>query len=104
MLYDDKLAMAKKLKIESATFLKILDHLRKNPDVQNIDMMNLANFCRNCISKWYMSEAEKLGKKLTYDEARELVYGMPYSEYKEKYQKEATKEQLDKFNEKNRKK
>ena len=99
MLYDDKLAMAKKLKIESATFQKILDHLRKNPDVQNIDMMNLANFCRNCISKWYMSEAEKLGDKLTYDEARELVYGMPYSEYKSKHQKEATKEQLEKFNE-----
>ena len=99
MLYDDKLAMAKKLKIESATFQKILDHLRKNPDVQNIDMMNLANFCRNCISKWYMAEAEKLGDKLTYDEARELVYGMPYSEYKSKHQKEATKEQLEKFNE-----
>ena len=87
------------LKIESATFQKLLEHLRSNPDVQNIDMMNLANFCRNCISKWYMAEAEKIGKKITYEEARELVYGMPYIKYKEKYQKEATKEQLEKFNE-----
>jgi hypothetical protein len=93
MLDDDKLI------IESATFRKLLDHLRSNPDVQNIDMMNLANFCRNCISKWYVAEAEKIGKKISYDEARELIYGMPYSEYKEKYQKEATKEQLEKFNE-----
>ena len=87
------------LKIESATFQKLLEHLRSNPDVQNIDMMNLANFCRNCISKWYVAEAEKIGKKITYEEARELVYGMPYIEYKEKYQKEATQKQLEKFNE-----
>ena len=93
MLDDDKLI------IESATFRKLLDHLRSNPDVQNIDMMNLAIFCRNCISKWYVAEAEKIGKKISYDEARELIYGMPYSEYKKKYQKEATKEQLEKFNE-----
>ena len=93
MLDDDKLI------IESATFRKLLDHLRSNPDVQNIDMMNFANFCRNCISKWYVAEAEKIGKKISYDEARELIYGMPYSEYKQKYQKEATKEQLEKFNE-----
>jgi hypothetical protein len=93
MLDDDKLI------IESATFRKLLVHLRSNPDVQNIDMMNLANFCRNCISKWYVAEAEKIGKKISYEEARELIYGMPYSEYKKKYQKEATKEQLEKFNE-----
>ena len=93
MLDDDKLV------IESATFRKLLEHLRSNPDVQNIDMMNLANFCRNCISKWYVAEAEKIGKKISYDEARELIYGMPYSEYKQKYQKEATREQLEKFNE-----
>ena len=93
MLDDDKLI------IESATFRKLLDHLRSNPDVQNIDMMNLANFCRNCISKWYVAEAEKIGDKLTYEEAREIIYGMSYSDYKAKYQKEATKEQLEKFNE-----
>ena len=88
-----------KVKIESATFRRLLEHLRQNPDVQNIDMMNLANFCRNCISKWYVAEAEKMGDKLTYEEAREIIYGMPYSDYKAKYQKEATKEQLEKFNE-----
>ena len=89
-----------KVKIESATFRRLLEHLRQNPDVQNIDMMNLANFCRNCISKWYVAEAEKIGEKLTYEEAREIIYGMSYSDYKAKYQKEATKEQLEKFNEK----
>ena len=88
-----------KVKIEFATFRRLLEHLRQNPDVQNIDMMNLANFCRNCISKWYVAEAEKIGEKLTYEEAREIIYGMPYSDYKVKYQKEATKEQLEKFNE-----
>ena len=88
-----------KVKIESATFRRLLEHLRQNPDVQNIDMMNLANFCRNCISKSYVAEAEKIGEKLTYEEAREIIYGMSYSDYKAKYQKEATKEQLEKFNE-----
>ena len=91
--------MSKNEKIEAATFRRILRHLRDNPDIQNIDLMNLANFCRNCISKWYVAEAEKDGEKITYEEAREFVYGMPYSEYKNKYQKEATKEQLEKFNE-----
>jgi hypothetical protein len=66
--------------------------------VQNIDLMNLANFCRNCISKWYASESSIQGKELAYDDARELIYGMPYDSYKEKHQKKATKEQLDKFN------
>ena len=60
--------------------------------------MNLANFCRNCISEWYVSESLEYEEEISYDNARELVYGMPYSEYKKKYQKEATKEQLDKFN------
>ena len=99
MLYDDKVNLAKKLRIQAATFQRIIIHLRDNPDVQNIDLMNLANFCRNCISKWYMAEAAKLGEELSYDDAREIVYGMPYDDYKKKYQKEATKEQLKKFNE-----
>ena len=94
--------MEKREKIEAATFQRIVQHLRNNPDVQNIDLMNLADFCRNCISKWYVAESEKLGEQISYDEARELVYGMPYQDYKEKYQKEATKEQLEKFNEKNK--
>ena len=90
--------MDKKTEIEAATFRRIIKHLQDNPDVQNIDLMNLANFCRNCISKWYASESSALGDELSYDDARALVYGMPYKEYKEKFQKEATKEQLDKFN------
>ena len=99
MLYEDKIKMAKKIRIESATFQRLLAHFRENPDIQNIDLMNLANFCRNCISKWYVDEAKKIGETLTYDEAREIIYGMPYDEYKLKHQKTATKEQLEKFNE-----
>jgi len=99
MLYEDKIKMAKKIKIESATFQRLLTHFRENPDIQNIDLMNLANFCRNCISKWYVDEAKKIGETLAYDEAREIIYGMPYDEYKLKHQKAATKEQLKKFNE-----
>jgi len=90
--------MDKKTEIEAATFRRIVRHLQDNPDVQNIDLMNLANFCRNCISKWYASESSSNGKEISYDEARKLIYGMPYTEYKEKYQKEATKEQMEKFN------
>ena len=90
--------MDKKTEIEAATFRRIVRHLQDNPEVQNIDLMNLANFCRNCISKWYVSESTPHGEEISYDQARELVYGMPYDEYKNKHQKEATKEQLEKFN------
>jgi len=93
-----------KLKIESEVLKKLLNHLQNRTDVQNIDLMNLANFCRNCISKWYVAESEKNGEHISYDDARSLVYGMPYEEYKKKYQKEATKEQLEKFNEKRKEK
>ncbi len=89
----------KQLEIESATFQRLLKHFRENPEVQNIDLMNLANFCRNCISKWYVEESNNRGINIDYDTAREIVYGMPYKEYKQKYQKEATEEQLKKFNE-----
>ena len=82
-----------KLKIESATFRRFLDHLNNNPEVQNIDLMILADFCRNCISKWYMKEAENQGLNIDYDKAREIIYGMPYPEWKSKYQKDATPEQ-----------
>jgi hypothetical protein len=88
-----------KVKIESATFQRIVSHLRDNPEVQNIDLMNLANFCRNCISKWYVEEAKKEGLSLDYNQVREIIYGMPYNKYKVKYQKKATEEQLKKFNE-----
>ena len=90
--------MDKKTEIEAATFRRIVRHLQDNPEVQNIDLMNLANFCRNCISKWYVSESTNHGEEISYDQARQLVYGMPYDEYKNKHQKEATKEQLEKFN------
>ena len=73
--------------LQSATFKRLLEHLDERKDVQNIDLMNLAGFCRNCISRWYREEAEKKGVSISDLEARERVYGMPYSEWKEKYQK-----------------
>lgn len=80
--------------IEAAVFRRLLAHLDSRKDVQNIDLMNLAGFCRNCLSKWYVAEAEKQGLEVAMDDARELVYGMPYSEWKANYQVEATPEQL----------
>ena len=76
-----------KKELQSATFERLLNHLDKRKDVQNIDIMNLAGFCRNCLSKWYREEAEKKGIKISDLDAREHVYGMPYHEWKEKYQK-----------------
>ncbi|UZE96416.1 DUF1244 domain-containing protein [Alkalimarinus alittae] len=83
--------------IEAAVFRRLLKHLDERKDAQNIDLMNLAGFCRNCLSKWYMAEAEARGVDVDYDAARERVYGEPYADWKEKYQQEATAEQLDKF-------
>jgi len=77
----------KKQELQSATFERLLKHLDERKDVQNIDIMNLAGFCRNCLSKWYREEAEKKGIEISDLDARKLVYGMPYSEWKEKYQK-----------------
>ncbi len=79
--------------LEAAAFRTLLAHLDKRKDVQNIDLMNLAGFCRNCLSKWYLAAAEEQGVELNYDQARERVYGMPYDEWKAKYQQEATPEQ-----------
>ena len=79
--------MDKKTEIEAATFRRIVKHLQDNPDVQNIELMNLANFCRNCLSRWFREEAEKKGITISDLDARERIYGMPYSEWKEKYQK-----------------
>lgn len=84
--------------IYAAVLIRLISHLRKRTDVQNIDLMNLSGFCRNCLSKWYLSEAEKKGIKINYEEAREIIYGMPYSEWKKKYQTDATQEQLDQRN------
>lgn len=80
--------------IEAATFRRLLKHLDDNKDVQNIDLMILANFCRNCLGKWYSAAAQEQGVELSSDEAREAIYGMPYSQWKESYQAEATPEQL----------
>ena len=77
----------KKKKLQSATFERLLQHLDQRKDVQNIDLMNLAGFCRNCLSRWYREEAEKNGIIISDMDAREHVYGIPYPEWKEKYQK-----------------
>jgi|TARA_B100001540_G_scaffold224800_1_gene199003 hypothetical protein len=77
----------------------LISHLQKRTDVQNIDLMNLSGFCRNCLSKWYVKYAKTRNIEIDYEEARKLIYGMPYGEWKKKYQKEATQEQLDKFKE-----
>ena len=86
---DDKT----RTEIEAAAFRRLVAHLRERTDVQNIDLMNLAGFCRNCCSKWYRAAAEERGEELSYDQAREIVYGMPYDEWKQRHQTEATPEQ-----------
>ena len=73
--------------IEAEVFQKLVKHFRKRTDVQNIDLMNTADFCRNCLSKWYMQSAKKKGIKLNYEEAKEIIYGMQYDKWKKKYQK-----------------
>jgi hypothetical protein len=83
--------------LEAAAFRRLLQHLDERKDVQNIDLMNLAGFCRNCLSKWYKAAADEKGVAVSDDQAREAVYGMPYGEWKKKYQKEATPEQLAKM-------
>ncbi|MDP3334551.1 MAG: DUF1244 domain-containing protein [Methylococcaceae bacterium] len=80
--------------LEAATFRRLLAHLQQHPEVQNIDIMILADFCRNCLAKWFTAEAVEQGVDLDYEQAREMVYGMPYSEWKDKYQLDATPEQL----------
>ncbi len=83
--------------IEAAVFRRLLAHLDSRKDVQNIDLMNLAGFCRNCLSKWYTAEAEQLGEVVDKDAAREIVYGMPYEQWKETYQTDASHEKLANF-------
>ncbi len=85
------------MEIEAATFKRLLEHLDAHKEVQNIDLMNLASFCRNCLSKWYSAEAKSRGVDVEYESAREIVYGMPYAQWKEKYQLEANAEQLQQF-------
>lgn len=92
-----KISPQQQIEIEAALFRKLVSHLQKHPQVQNIDLMNLAYFCRNCFAKWYVSEADNHDIPLSYDQARELVYGMPFTEYKQKYQGKASEEQLKQF-------
>ena len=87
-----------KTELEAAVFRQLIKHFGERTDVQNIDLMNLSGFCRNCLSKWYSAAAEERGLDVDYEQAREIVYGMPYAEWKSKYQKEATEEQLAAFN------
>ncbi|MGH7087619.1 MAG: DUF1244 domain-containing protein [Stellaceae bacterium] len=83
--------------LEAATFRRLVQHLRERTDVQNIDLMNLAGFCRNCLSRWYREAAGERGMTIPDPKAREIVYGMPYDEWRKKYQKEATPEQKESF-------
>ena len=78
----------------------LISHLQKRTDVQNIDLMNLSGFCRNCLSKWYVAAAQKKNININYEEAREMIYGMPYKDWKDKFQNEASIEQVEKFNKK----
>jgi hypothetical protein len=87
--------------LEAAAFRTLVEHLRDRTDVQNIDLMNLSGFCRNCLSKWYTAAAKEKGLELEYEEAREIVYGMPYSDWKAKHQTEASADQIDNFKEAN---
>ena len=87
----------KRLKIESEVLKKLITHLQKRTDVQNIDLMNLSGFCRNCLSRWYSEAANENGVELNKDDAREIVYGMPHSVWKDKYQTEASEDQKNKF-------
>ena len=80
--------------IEAAAFRRLVAHLREHTEVQNIDLMNLAGFCRNCLAKWYVAAAAEQDQAVDYDAARELIYGMPYAEWKKRYQTPATEAQL----------
>lgn len=93
-LVDTSMNDNKKTAIEAAVFQRLLKHLDEHKEVQNIDLMNLAGFCRNCLSRWYLEAAAALDVELEYEDARETVYGMPYADWKHKYQTEASADQL----------
>ncbi|MEN9430470.1 MAG: hypothetical protein RJA86_1329 [Pseudomonadota bacterium] len=84
---NEPIDSATQTELEAAAFRRLVAHLQERTDTQNIDLMNLAGFCRNCLAKWYKAAAEEKGLALDYDQAREHIYGMPYNEWKEKYQK-----------------
>ena len=89
--------MSNNTEIEAAVFRRLLEHLDNHKEVQNIELMILADFCRNCLAKWYVAAAKDRGLEVEYEAAREIIYGMPYSEWKDLYQKEATPEQMAAF-------
>lgn len=93
----NKLTKEQETELEAAVFRRLVSHLRERTDVQNIDLMNLAGFCRNCLSNWYLDAANEVELDITKDETREIVYGMPYEDWKAKYQKEATADKLATF-------
>lgn len=86
-----------RLELEAATFRRLIAHLQARTDVQNIDLMNLAGFCRNCLSKWYVAEGQERGLTLDLEEIRTEIYGMPYNQWKARFQQEASAEQLASF-------
>jgi hypothetical protein len=88
--------------LEATAFRQLVQHLRDRTDVQNIDLMNLAGFCRNCLSKWYLAAAEEKGLPMNYEEAREIIYGMPYEQWKSTYQQDAKPEQQAAYEEANK--
>jgi hypothetical protein len=92
-LGENRMDDTTRTELEAAAFRRLVEHLRTRTDVQNIDLMNLSGFCRNCLSKWYRAAAEDRGIEMSLDSAREIVYGMPYDEWKAKHQTEATPEQ-----------
>ncbi|WP_206452836.1 DUF1244 domain-containing protein [Aurantimonas marina] len=85
----DEISVRQRLEYEAAAFRRLRDHLRERTDVQNIDLMNLAGFCRNCLSNWYREAAEADGVAISKDESREIVYGMPYEQWRSQHQTEA---------------
>jgi len=93
MNLDDKT----RVELEAAAFRRLVQHFREHTEVQNIDLMNLAAFCRNCLSKWYRAAAEERGVAMDYEQAREIVYGMPYEQWKQRYQKESSPAQKQSF-------
>nr|CAA6803935.1 MAG: protein of unknown function DUF1244 [uncultured Thiotrichaceae bacterium] len=87
-----------RIEVEAAAWRKMVAHFQKRTDVQNIDLMNMAGFCRNCMSKWYLGAANERDEPMDYDQAREVIYGMSYNDFKNQYQAKATVEQMEKYN------
>ena len=97
---DNKVDAATQQALEAAAFRTMVEHFQRRTDVQNIDLMNMAGFCRNCMAKWYAKAASEEGLEVDYETARERVYGMPYSQWKQQHQQEATPEQMAEYKKK----